>query len=131
MLRRHPLKSIHRPDRRRGLTVRGSLRMTLSGGYSSSSLVCINIISLPVSSVKRSSVFSRYFRLVSGTVLPILRYVRITGNRGFSPGTNDPFPYSCSAISSTVFSVFSQPRHGSVMDFPYTPSSGFWQPSSR
>jgi len=26
--------------------------------------------------------------------------------------------YTLSAISSTIFSVFSQPRHGSVIDFP-------------
>ena len=36
-----------------------------------------------------------------------------------------------SASSSTSCSVFSQPMQGSVMDRPYTPPSGFWQPSSR
>ena len=32
---------------------------------------------------------------------------------------------SMSAISKMSFSVFSQPRHGSVMDFPYTLSPIF------
>ena len=39
--------------------------------------------------------------------------------------------YSSSAISRIRRSVLSQPRHGSVMDLPYTPSPGFWLPSSR
>ena len=39
--------------------------------------------------------------------------------------------YRRSANSRISRSVFSQPRQGSVMDLPYTPPSGFWQPSSR
>ena len=38
--------------------------------------------------------------------------------------------YTCSASSKISFSVSCQPRHGSVMDLPYTPPSGDCAPSS-
>ena len=40
------------------------------------------------------------------------------------------FIYTSSAISYKSFSDSSHPRHGSVIDFPYTPSPTFWQPGS-
>ena len=40
--------------------------------------------------------------------------------------------YCLSSASSNISrSVFSQPRQGSVIDFPYMPPSVFWFPSSR
>ena len=45
---------------------------------------------------------------------------------------NVPKNYALSSANSRISrSVFSQPRHGSVIDFPYSPPSGFCAPSSR
>lgn len=62
--------------------------------------------------------FFRYYCKNTKETLPRQRLFYITKS------------YRRSAISSKSFSVFSQPRHGSVMDFPYTQPSGFWLPSS-
>ncbi len=72
-------------------------------------------------------------------------YIRRHAKRRFPPKASAPHArrntlhnamsyalrYARSARSRARRAVSSQPRHGSVMDLPYTPPSTGWLPSSR